>query len=195
MAEDSGPEKREALTHKVMRVTREDFQSLRPRLLFSSLFAGLIPRYTGARLRTLLLRLGGLKIGAGTVFLGVPVVYGSGNIRNRLQIGRQVMVNIGCVLDLNAPITIEDHVAIGHEVMLLTSSHRVEFAWRRAGQLTVAPVLIKGGAWLGARCVVLPGVTIGAGSVVAAGAVVNRNVPDNTLVAGVPARIVRELEV
>ena len=57
----------------------------------------------------------------------------------------------------------------------------------------VAPVLIRRGAWLGQNCVVLPGVTIGQGSVVGANSVVREDVPDRTVVAGVPARVIREL--
>ena len=54
-------------------------------------------------------------------------------------------------------------------------------------------MVIKDGAWLGARCTILPGVTVGEGAIVAAGAVVHRDVAPNTLVAGVPARVVKEL--
>jgi len=57
----------------------------------------------------------------------------------------------------------------------------------------VAPVLVRRGAWLGQNCVVLPGVTIGRGSVVGANSVVREDVPDRTVVAGVPARVIREL--
>jgi maltose O-acetyltransferase len=78
--------------------------------------------------------------------------------------------------------------------MLLTSSHHIGNQIHRAGPLTTAPVIIENGTWIGARSVVLPGVTVGAGSVVASGAIVTRNVPPNTLVGGVPARVLRTID-
>ena len=63
-------------------------------------------------------------------------------------------------------------------------------AQRRAGELTTLPVTIDDGAWIGARSTILPGITIGAGAIISAGAVVNKDVPPNTVVAGSPARVV-----
>jgi maltose O-acetyltransferase len=102
-------------------------------------------------------------------------------------------MNTGLRMDVGATITIQDHVVIGHEVMFVTSTHAYGGPDHRAGTLTVAPIVVEEGAWLGARCTILPGVTVGRGAVVAAGAVVNRDVPPNTLVGGVPARVLREL--
>jgi maltose O-acetyltransferase len=82
---------------------------------------------------------------------------------------------------------------LGHEVMLMTSSHEIGSDEHRAGPLYTAPITIKDGVWIGSRSVVLPGVTVGAGSVVAAGAIVTKDVPPHTLVGGVPARIIREI--
>ena len=84
-------------------------------------------------------------------------------------------------------------MALGHGVLILTSSHEFGDQWRRGGEHITAPVTIERGAWIGARGVLLPGVTIGHGAVVGAGAVVTTDVPPNTLVAGVPARTVRSL--
>jgi acetyltransferase-like isoleucine patch superfamily enzyme len=75
---------------------------------------------------------------------------------------------------------------------LVTAGHPVEPDQRRA-YFTAAPITIETNVWIGAAATVLPGVTVGAGSVVAAGAVVTRDVPPATLVAGVPARVVRRL--
>ncbi|MEP7190805.1 MAG: DapH/DapD/GlmU-related protein, partial [Roseiflexaceae bacterium] len=81
----------------------------------------------------------------------------------------------------------------GHHVVVLTGSHEVGPPSQRAAALYTKTVTIGDGAWLGARCTILPGVTIGAGAIVAAGAVVNRDVPPNTLVAGIPAHVVKSL--
>ena len=107
----------------------------------------------------------------------------------RLRIGDRVFVNVGTTLLAVERITIGNDVAFAHEVYVVDSnSHGVE------GRPHVqAPVTIGDGTWLGARSMVLPGVTIGKRVLVAAGAVVTRDVPDDVLVAGNPARVVRAL--
>lgn len=194
MQADADDDEPEGLTHKLARVLREETYSLQPKLLLLHMLVSLIPRYTGGRLRAQLMRAAGFRIGHGTVLLGMPLLYGTGDLRPRLKIGDHVTVNIDCILDLNAPITIGTHAALGHEVMILTSSHKIGYSSRRAGPLITAPVVIKTGAWLGSRSIVLPGVTIGEGSVVGAGSLVNKDVPANTLAGGIPARVIRELD-
>lgn len=107
----------------------------------------------------------------------------------RIRVGSRVFVNCGTVIISVEEVVIGDDVAFAHEVMVIDSdSHGVE------GRPHVeAPVRIGDGTWLGARAMVLPGVTIGRRVLVAAGAVVTRDVPDDVLVAGNPARVVRAL--
>lgn len=178
---------------RVSRILREEFGPVQPRILLARLLAGLLPAYAGGRLRTRVLRAAGLNIGKSTVVMGAPRLHGPGDIRGRLTIGERGMINIGCFFDLNEQIWIGDNVSLGHEVLILTASHKIGRSGHRAGPLMLAPVSIEDGVWIGARSVVLPGVTVGEGAVVAAGAVVNRDVPRNTLVGGVPARPLREL--
>jgi maltose O-acetyltransferase len=71
--------------------------------------------------------------------------------------------------------------------MILTSTHELDIREHRAGAVQRSPVVIGDGAWLGARCVILPGVTVGAGSIVNPGAVVNKDVAAHTRVGGMPA--------
>ncbi|NTU77964.1 MAG: acyltransferase [Chloroflexales bacterium] len=78
--------------------------------------------------------------------------------------------------------------------MILTSSHEIGPREHRAGEVMRAAVLIGDGAWLGPRSIILPGVTIGPGAIVTAGALVNKNVPPHTRVAGAPAKVVEELD-
>ncbi|MBS1599216.1 MAG: sugar O-acetyltransferase [Bacteroidetes bacterium] len=113
------------------------------------------------------------------------------NFGKHIRIGRNVFINHACsFLDLGG-ITIEDDVQIGPKVNLITENHPVEPSERKL--LNLKSILIKRNAWIGAAATILPGVTIGENSVVAAGALVNKDVPDNTVVAGVPAKIVKRI--
>jgi maltose O-acetyltransferase len=178
---------------RVLQLIREELYGFQPGLLLVRLLLWPFPDHTCSRLRTRILRMAGFRIGFGTTFAGMPVMTGSHDLRRRLYFGSHCWVNTGLRLELGARITICDHVVIGPEVMLVTSTHEYGGPQHRAGRLTVAPIVLEPGAWLGARCTILPGVTVGRGAVVAAGAVVNRDVPPNTLVGGVPARVLREL--
>ena len=102
-----------------------------------------------------------------------------------LRFGRNVFVNHGCTaMDLGG-IDIGDDVMIGPNVHLISSGHPLDPAIRRS-QITTAPIRIGRGVWIAAGAMVLQGVTVGDDAVVAAGAVVTKDVPPRTLVAGVP---------
>jgi len=111
----------------------------------------------------------------------------------KLRLGTNVFINHGCTLNDMGGIEIGDDTLIGPNVSLLTSGHPTAVADRRLG-ITVAPIRLGANVWIGAAAIVIGGVTIGDGAVVAAGAVVSRDVPPATLVAGVPARTVRSLD-
>lgn len=107
------------------------------------------------------------------------------------KIGKNVFVNHACTfLDMGG-IIIEDDVLIGPKVNLITENHPMEPENRKS--LICRAILVKRNAWIGAAATVLPGVTIGENAVVAAGAVVTRDVPPNTIVAGVPAKPVKKI--
>ncbi len=121
-----------------------------------------------------------------TVFIPFHTNYGK-----HTKIGKNVFINHGCsFLDLGG-ITIEDEVMIGPRVNLITEDHPTNPTNRKT--LILKPIIIKRNAWIAANATILPGVTIGVNSVVAAGALVRNDVPPNTIVAGVPAKIVKEL--
>lgn len=145
---------------------------------------GHAPPFVGARAITAALRLAGARVASSTLFWGLPKLVGSGDYVSRLEIGELCGLNFGCLFELDAAITIEPHVAVGHEVMLLTRTHDASNPARRGTRSGAKPVRIGAGSWLGSRCVVLPGVTIGAGSVVGASVVVREDLPPNTLLAG-----------
>ncbi|WP_276592205.1 sugar O-acetyltransferase [Nocardioides lijunqiniae] len=106
-----------------------------------------------------------------------------------LTFGRNVFVNLGCRFQDTGGISIGDGSLIGHGSTLTTLNHAVD-PDRRA-DMVPAPIVIGRQVWLGAAVTVVPGVTIGDGAIVGAGAVVTKDVPAHTIVAGVPARVVR----
>ncbi|MEH3052583.1 MAG: DapH/DapD/GlmU-related protein [Patulibacter minatonensis] len=109
-----------------------------------------------------------------------------------LRIGRNVVINHGCTaMDLGG-IDIGDDVMIGPNVQLISSGHPTDPATRRS-EITLGPIRIERGVWIAAGATVLQGVTVGEDAVVAAGAVVTRDVPPRTVVGGVPARLLRDV--
>lgn len=113
------------------------------------------------------------------------------NFGKHIKIGKNVFINHACsFLDMGG-ITIEDNVLIGPKVNLITENHPIQPSQRKS--LILNSILIKRNAWIGAGATILPGVTIGENSIIAAGAVVNKNVPDNTIVGGIPAKIIKPI--
>ena len=96
------------------------------------------------------------------------------------RVGKEVFINFGCTFLDQGGITIEDGVFIGPGAKILTEHHPEE------------PVRRK--AWIGAGAIILPGVTVGENAIVAAGTVVTKDVPDNAIVAGVPAKVLRNIK-
>ena len=109
-----------------------------------------------------------------------------------ITVGRAVFIGYECAFTGHAAIDIADEVMIAHKVNLVTAGHPVE-PGRRKAFITAEPISIGTNVWIGAGATILPGVNIGADAVVAAGAVVTRDVPAATLVAGVPATVIRHL--
>jgi maltose O-acetyltransferase len=152
-----------------------------PLLTISSLSG--IPR----KVRWALLRLSGVSTDAWNI--GPGCYFGTSNV----VIGRGTFVNRGCVFDGLSQIRIGERCALGMEVMLVTSTHPIATHERRAGDVDGQPLTIGNGCWIGARAVILPGVHVGDGAVIAAGAVVVSDCEPDTIYAGVPARPVRSL--
>jgi maltose O-acetyltransferase len=174
-------------------VVSSEVCDLQPRKLFVQLLVRLLPRLSFCRLRAIIYRLAGPTIGEGTLILGAVDLRGEAGAAKRLTIGKRCMINTPCFFDLNAAIVLGDDVNLAHHVVLVTSTHHVGWPDRRAGLLRTAPIHIEDGVWLGANVTVLPGITIGRGSIVAAGSVVTVDVPPNQLVGGMPARLIRTL--
>ncbi|GAB3775858.1 sugar O-acetyltransferase [Spirosoma horti] len=113
------------------------------------------------------------------------------NFGQFIRLGKNIFINHACsFLDIGG-ITIEDDVMIGPRVNLTSENHPLDPNDRTT--VLLQPIVLKRNAWIGAGATILPGVTIGENSIVAAGAVVSRDVPPNSVVAGVPAKVVKTL--
>jgi acetyltransferase-like isoleucine patch superfamily enzyme len=105
--------------------------------------------------------------------------------RTGFRIGAYTRINRDCCLDVRGRLDIGENVSVSPEVTILTASHAVNAP---DFHVELRPVVIEDHVWIGTRATILPGVTLGRGSVVAAGSVVTRDVPALSIVAGVPAR-------
>jgi maltose O-acetyltransferase len=143
-----------------------------------------LPTFVGARSITRALRLAGADVASSSIFWGMPTLVGQGDIASRLEIGELCGLNFGCYFELDATITLAEHVAVGHEVMFLTRARDPKNPARRGDVAGAKPIHVGAGAWLGSRATILPGVKIGAGAVVGASVVVAEDVAPNTLLVG-----------
>ena len=112
---------------------------------------------------------------------------------HRVTLGAGVFINFGATLLDVAPIRIGAHTQIGPNVQLLTPTHPLDAAERRAGWESAEPITIGENVWLGGGVIVCPGVTIGDNTVVGAGAVVTRDLPAGVVAVGNPARVIKEI--
>jgi maltose O-acetyltransferase len=116
--------------------------------------------------------------------------YGPSQVRrDEVRIGNHSRINRSCFLDVRGSLQMADNVSVSPQVMILTAYHRGE---KKGFPVETRPVVIEDHVWIGARATIMPGVTLGRGCVVGAGAVVTRDVPAFAMVAGVPARTVGE---
>lgn len=116
------------------------------------------------------------------------MVFGS-----QVTVGRRAYINRGCSIQAAVAVILGDDVHLGPGVRIITISHEIGPSGRRAGDRYSGPVTIGAGAWVGAGSQILPGVTVGPGAIVAAGSVVTDDVAADTIVGGVPARMIRSL--
>lgn len=119
-------------------------------------------------------------------------VWRGGEWSGPVTVGKRVFVNQGSYV--RPLVTIEDDVSVGPFVRLISDTHDISAGQRRTGTPRKLPIHIGRGTWIGAGATVLGGVTIGERCIVAVGSVVANDVPDNVLVAGVPAKVIRHIE-
>jgi acetyltransferase-like isoleucine patch superfamily enzyme len=141
-----------------------------------------------AQVRALFSELIGKKVDDS--FSLIPPLYATGGLDTK--VGRNVFINQNCTFYDLGGLDIADDVMIGPNVSLITSGHPIEPAQRRAFVIA-KPIVIERNVWIAAGAIIIGGVTVGENSVVAAGSVVTRDVPPNSLVGGNPARVIRSI--
>jgi acetyltransferase-like isoleucine patch superfamily enzyme len=140
-----------------------------------------------ARVRELMAELTGTAIDASvTVF---PPFYS--DFGKNISLGKRIFINSGCKFQDQGGVTIGDDCLIGHNTVLATLNH--DLSPSRRADMHPAPIVIGRNVWIGSNVTVLPGVTIGNNAVLAAASVVTKDVPENSVVVGSPARVVRSL--
>ncbi len=110
-----------------------------------------------------------------------------------IHLGKNVFINADCKFQDQGGIYIGDDTLIGHNVVLATLNHEEDPEKR--GNLIAAPIKIGNKVWIGSNATILPGVTVGDGAIIAAGAVVTKDVEAKSIVAGVPAKFIRKVKV
>ncbi len=116
------------------------------------------------------------------------------DVGKNIHVGEDFLTNYNVtILDVDK-VTIGDYCMIGPNSIISTVNHPLSAKGRREKLSITKPVIIGNDVWIGANCVILPGVTIGNNVIVGAGAVVSKDVPDNCVVGGVPAKVIRKLE-
>ena len=140
-----------------------------------------------AEVRVLMARLTGQPLDES--FRMFPPFYS--DFGKNIRIGKRVFINACCCFQDQGGITLGDGVFVGHNVLMATINHGL----RKEDRLTheLAPIVVEDDVWIGSGAILLPGVRIGAGAVVAAGAVVRSDVAPGTVAGGVPARTLKEI--
>lgn len=151
----------------------------------------ILPTSRAFWLKSKILRLANVEIGENVSVCSQSWIYGKGKIK----IGSDTWLSQGVkfLTHKDAKITIGKFCDVGPFVKFLTGGHEISSCKRRAGLGFAKPITVGDGCWIGGSTIILHGVHIGAGSVIAAGSVVVNDVPENTLFAGVPAKLVRHL--
>lgn len=109
-----------------------------------------------------------------------------------IHIGKHVFINSGCKFQDQGGIYIDDGALIGHNVVIATINH--DLNPEKRASMIVKPVHIGKNVWIGSNATILPGVNIGNGAVIGAGSVVTKDVPKNTVFAGIPAKLIKEIQ-
>lgn len=153
-----------------------------------------LPPFTMRIVRTAALRWAGADVQDRVGVVGAITLLGMRGCPRRLHVGSGTIIAHGAVFGLDASITLGENVSVGPFAVLHTGTHALGPSSCRMSRKTVAkPIVVENGVWIGMGAMILPGVRLGRGCVVSAGAIVKDDVPPDTIVAGNPAVVVSEL--
>ena len=110
-----------------------------------------------------------------------------------IKLGKNVLINYDCILLDTEEISVGDNTLIGPGTKIVTAKHPIEAEKRRDWSVYGSPVRVEKDVWIGAGAVILPGVTVGARSIIGAGAVVTKDIPPDSVAVGNPARVLKSL--
>ena len=113
---------------------------------------------------------------------------------SNITLGKKIFMNFNCVILDVAPVEIGDYTLLGPSVQVYTAMHPFKASERRQGIESGKPIKIGSDVWIGGNAVICPGVTIGSRSIIGAGSVVTRDIPDDVFAAGNPCRVIRSLK-
>jgi carbonic anhydrase/acetyltransferase-like protein (isoleucine patch superfamily) len=190
----SGHVLRRTIREKLLKGLDDELGKVHPRQQLALAVLNRLPQLAFVRSRATILRAGGFRIGKDSLVLGDLILSGGGDWQELFSIGSRTVITGPLRVNLGAEVCIGSNVRIGHDVLLVTVSHEIGSSELRCGAQRLAPIVIGDGVWIASRVTILPGVTVGDGSVVAAGAVVTTNVEADCLVGGVPAKLIRKLD-
>lgn len=170
---------------KILLLTYQDVcRSIKDVWLNKIISSRLVPRI----LRVVLYKITGMKIKAVNLYPGIKIK------SNKLVVGKGTFINNQVYIDNENWVKIGKNCSIAMQVTFCTSSHEIGGPDQRASLHTVSkPITVGDGTWIGAKCLILPGVNIGYGCVIAAGSIVIQDCEPNGLYAGVPAKRKKDL--
>jgi acetyltransferase-like isoleucine patch superfamily enzyme len=171
------------------------FGQVHLKLRLANLVCGLLPDFGSGVIRARLYRRIGLDIGPSAFIMGnVELTGGTDGFYDKLHVGAGASIATHVTINVDADVYLGNSVSLGPYVKIYSGTHPIgPGSNRRMPEVPAKPVTIEDGCWIGLGAVILPGVTIGRGSIVAAGSVVDEDVPANSHVVGNPAQVVRQL--
>lgn len=163
--------------------------------IWFELYGGLMRIIIVPQIRVLLLRMAGATIGKDTIVMNARFANVFHHGFSPLRIGSQCFIGGEVLLDVRGGITMEDEVTVSNRASIVTHINvgYPDHPLQKVYPTKESPVVIKRGAYIGTGAIILSGVTVGRESVVGAGAVVTKDVPSKSVVAGVPARVIKKL--
>ncbi|MBD3864141.1 acyltransferase [Olleya marilimosa] len=159
----------------------------------NSLIFKILPETRFYGTKRFLLRAAGISIGVNSRVCSSVRFLGNGDV----EIGDNVWIGPQTLISSSKPATIKikSHVGIGPQVYIATGTHKIDYTGVSSlGAGINLDIVIDEGAWISAKSVLIPGVRVNRRAIVAAGAVVNKDVPENTMVGGVPAKVIKILK-